>query len=53
MDNNDACIRHLLYVSYRFNRRESPHITPRQWEKVYGFTNKLEERYQKEVGHAR
>ena len=39
----------LTYLNYAHNRRLAPHITPHQWEKVYGpRTMLMEERYQQE-----
>lgn len=40
----------LTYSNYAHNRRISPHVTPEQWEKVYGSDSpKLEAAYQREL----
>ena len=40
----------LTYSCYAFNRRNSPHITPEEWARIFGpsATAAMEERFRKE-----
>ena len=39
----------LVYHSYRYNRRLNPRIMPKDWEQIYGPTEAMEVKFQKEV----
>ena len=42
-------ISELTYANYKYNRQRSPHITPAQWQVVFGeATTRMEARYQRE-----
>lgn len=38
----------LTYISYAHNRMLSPEISPERWEKVYGPTAEMEQRFQEQ-----
>lgn len=43
-------VQDLVYVNYAHNRRIAPHVTPQQWEKVYGpEVWRMEEQFQLET----
>ena len=39
----------LTYASYRFNRRNSPDVSPERWARIYSNVEGMEERFQAEV----
>lgn len=42
----------LTYRCYRYNRLQSPDITPIRWQRIFGTaTVQLEQRYQEEAPH--
>lgn len=46
----DGIVDFLTYANYRHNRNIAPHITPAEWEKLYGpNTGVMEARYQSEI----
>jgi hypothetical protein len=48
----EQIVNYLTYCNYRHNRTISPHVTPEQWEKVYGpNTPTMERCYQEEQAH--
>lgn len=42
----------LIYLNYKFNRYNSPHLTPEQWGKVFGAeqVEEMEKLFQAEKG---
>ena len=46
LDQPQEIISELDYSCYRFNRQESPHVTPEQWAKIFGpSTQAMETRF--------
>ena len=49
LDQPKELISELTYSCYRFNRQESPHVTPDQWAKIFGpQTMAMEKRFASE-----
>lgn len=44
-----ALLDSLHYMSYRHNRKISPEITPEMWSRIFGPTEAMEARFQKEL----
>lgn len=49
----EELIDELTYSCYRFNREESPNVTPEQWAAIFRNVRAMEARYQRELRDAR
>lgn len=45
----EEIVDHLIYMSYRHNRKLTPEITPDQWALLFGQTAAMEARFQQET----
>ena len=46
LENPNGFVDELVYLSYAHNRRESPHITPERWAKIFPDAGIIEARFQ-------
>lgn len=44
----EELVDHLIYMSYRHNRKLSPEITPEMWARIFGPTEAMEAQFQQE-----